>query len=204
NLGNALCAAGPKDVPLITVGAAPLACETAWVGADDRRAGNLVGAVLGRHARGRSCTNVRLVIVANSAADPVGSARVEGIEDGVAAACPDLVDQAIRLDAATQDRAYADFTTALSTIGADEEVRAGTVAVAGIGGDQLARCAIRAHIGWVGDAALFPDRYGEVVVPALVDALNGTPIPAAMYVETRFLTPASVDRYYDDAECPDQ
>ena len=224
NLGDALCAAGPKDVPLITVGAAPLACETAWVGADDQRAGRLVGTVLGRHARGLNCTDVRLVIVTNSAADPVSTARVAGIEDGVTAACPDLVDRAIRLDAASQDRAYADFTTALSTIGADERVvvgtvndaaaqgvvaaipdeRTGTVAVAGIGGDQRARCAIRARRGWVGDAALFPDRYGEVVVPALLDALDGRPVPPAMYVDTRFLTATSVERYYDDSECQDQ
>jgi ribose transport system substrate-binding protein len=224
NLGEALCAAGPPGVPLIAVGGAPLACETAWVGADDHRAGSLVGEVLGRHARGANCTDVRLVIVANSAADPVSAARVAGITDGITAACPGLADEAIVLDAAGQDRAYADFTTALSTIAADQRVvvgavndasaqgvaaaipdeRAGTVVVAGIGGDERARCEIRTNHGWIGDAALFPDRYGEVVVPALLDALNGDPVPPAMYVETRFLTATSVDRYYDATECQDQ
>jgi ribose transport system substrate-binding protein len=224
NLGEALCAAGPANVPLFTVGGAPLACETAWVGADDRRAGSLVGTVLGRHARGVGCADVRLVIVANSAAGPVSAARVAGITEGVTAACPDVADEAITLDAPSQDRAYADFTTALSTIGSEQRVvvgavndaaaqgvaaaipddRAGTIVVAGIGGDQRARCEIRTQHGWIGDAALFPERYGEVVVPALLDALNGAPVPPAMYVQTRFLTATSVNRYYDRTECQGQ
>ncbi len=93
---------------------------------------------------------------------------------------------------------------AQGVVAAIPDERAGTVVVAGIGGDQRARCAIRAHRGWVGDAALFPDRYGEVVVPALLDALDGRPVPPAMYVDTRFLTAASLDHYYDADECQDQ
>jgi len=41
-------------------------------------------------------------------------------------------------------------------------------------------------------------------VPALLDALDGRPVPPAMYVDTRFLTATSVERYYDDSECQDQ
>ena len=152
NLGDALCAAGPKDVPLITVGAAPLACETAWVGADDAAPGNLVGGVLGRNARGRGCTDVRLVIVANSAADPVSAARVAGIEEAATPPVPTWRPRRSLLDAATQDRAYADFTTALSTIGADEQVLVGTVndaaaqgVVAAIPDDRAGTVAVAGH-----------------------------------------------------------
>ena len=55
--GEALCDAGPQDVPLIAIAAAPVSCETAEVGADDQRAGFLAGMELGpdRTAPHRLC-----------------------------------------------------------------------------------------------------------------------------------------------------
>lgn len=42
-----------------------------------------------------------------------------------------------------------------------------------VGADQRARCEMAMHPQLIGDAALFPDRYGDVAVPALMDVLNG-------------------------------
>ena len=68
--------------------------------------------------------------------------------------------------------------------------------------DDAARERIVAEPWWIGDAALFPDRYGEVAVPALLDAIAGKVVPADMYVETTFVTADSIAEFYDVGDCP--
>lgn len=222
-VGEALCAAGPQDAPLITVAAAPVSCQRAQVGADDRRAGFLTGQALGRSARLRAgCQHDVLVVITGDPADPASARRTEGILDGVAGECPASGADPVLLDAATQDRAYEAFTNELTALPDDTEVlvaavddgtalgaaaavpaaRADRITLAAVGADQRARCRIVAEPWWIGDAALFPDRYGEVVVPALLDAIAGTDVPADMYVETAFVTADSLATFYDLGDCP--
>ncbi len=222
DVGEALCAAGPQDVPLIAIAAAPVSCETAEVGADDRRAGFLVGMALGQNSQLRSaCADDTLVIVADGATHTHDSQRTAGIRAGFTAECPGPLSNEVLLDASTQDGAYLAFTNALSGVPDDVTVlvaaiddssalgavaaipsaRAGSITVAAIGADPRARCEILANPHWVGDAALFPDRYGEIAVPALLDALQGQEIPRNMYIETTFVTAASLANYYDISDC---
>ena len=160
DLGEALCAAGPSDVPLIVVAAAPVSCETAAVGADDRRAGFLVGTALGEIARTRShCAPDAFLIATNSEADTISTLRVEGIRAGYADICPGSITKGLVMDAVTQDRAYQAFTTALTALPNDAEIlvaavndgaalgvaaaipdaRTTHVSLAGIGADQRAQ-----------------------------------------------------------------
>lgn len=222
-LNQALCAAGPTGVPLIAVAAASVSCQTASVGADDRLAGFLVGAALGQVSRARShCVPAAVVIIGNRQTETISSRRVDGIRAGYTSVCPGPVTGERLVDAGTQDLAYAEFTKALTALPEHGEVlvaavndgsalgaaaaipagRVGHVSLAGIGGDQRARCEILANSDWIGDAALFPDRYGEVAVPALLDALQGRAVPPTMYVPTLFVTAATMGRYYDVTECP--
>jgi hypothetical protein len=128
------------------------------------------------------------------------------------------------VDAGTQGRAYDAFTAALTTIPTDDDilvavvndsaalgviaatpdVRSARVRVSSIGADQRARCEMVANPLWVGDAALFPDRYGEVAVPALFDALAGRSVPGMLFVQTAFVTAATLPDYYPVADCPQQ
>lgn len=223
NVGDALCAAGPQDVPLITVAAAPVSCQSAHVGADDRRAGFLVGQALGRSARLRTgCPEDAFVIIAGDPADPMGARRTDGIEQGFATECPVPAAGPVLLDASTQDRAYEAFANELTALPDDAEIlvaavddgtalgaaaavpasRADRITLASVGADQRARCRIVAEPWWIGDAALFPDRYGEVAVPALLDAIAGKVVPADMFVETTFVTADSIAEFYDVGDCP--
>lgn len=223
DLGTALCDAGPQEVPLIVIAGAPLDCQTASVGADDRQAGFLVGRALGDSARSHTgCRHDAFVIVTNGAAETVSTDRVEGIREGFTAVCPDGPTGEVLLDAGTQDLAYDSFSTALTGLPADAEILAAAVndgaalgvaaavpdsrreyvTVAAIGADQRARCEIIADRFWIGDAALFPDRYGEVVVPAMLDALGGRSVPARMFIESSFVTATDIADLYDDADCP--
>lgn len=223
NLGDALCAAGPTDVPLIAVGSAPMTCETGWVAADDRRAGMQVGAALGQVARASTdCVGQTLMLVGDLSAGPVSMARLDGVRAGFADRCPQVAAEPKMLDAGTQDRAFKAFRTALDALPADSRVlvgsvtdaaalgiaaaipadRADMVTLAAVGGDHRARCEMAVNHAWLGDAALFPDRYGEVVVPVLLDALDGRAVPPAMYVTTNFLTAANFAGLYPNDECP--
>lgn len=222
-LGTALCEAGPQDVPLIVIAGAPLDCQTASVGADDRRAGFLAGQALGLAARSKTeCRHDTFVLVTDGAAETVSADRVAGIREGFMAICPDGPTQEMLLDAGTQELAYDSFGTALSTVPTDAVILAAavndaaalgmTVAVpdarreqvsmVAIGADLSARCEISADQQWIGDAALFPDRYGEVVVPAMLDALHGRSVPARMFVESSFVTAADIGAPADLTDCP--
>ncbi|WP_157695154.1 sugar ABC transporter substrate-binding protein [Nakamurella panacisegetis] len=219
DVGAALCDVGPKGVPLIAVAASPLSCQTAGVGADDRQAGLLIGRELGGVPRNSSdCARSTLVIVNDSASASVSTERVAGIRAGFSALCPGA---AVRvLDAGTQDRAYDAFravfpvlpegilvaavndAAALGVVAATPDGRANQVTVAAIGADQQARCEMTKNPVWLGDAALFPDRYGQVAVPALLKALAGQHIPRNLYIQTTFVTPATLGRYYGTGDCP--
>ncbi len=225
DLGQALCDAGPQGVPLITIAAVPVRCQSGGVGADDEQAGFLVGRALGRVPRNRSaCERSALVILGNTAAGTVSAERIAGIRSGFAAQCPFLTTAPQILDAGTQDRAYNAFTAVLTSIAGDAVVlvaavndaaalgvvaaiptsRSAHVVVAAIGADQRARCEMLADPAWIGDAALFPERYGEVAVPALLDAMAGRKVPPSMYVRSTFVSSATLGDFYDVSECPTQ
>lgn len=224
-LGQSLCDVGPKNVPLIAIAASPISCATVDVGADDVEAGFLVGRRLaGLPGNRPACARSTLVIVTDRAAGAVSTGRVDGIKAGFSAVCPGLVKDVLILDAGTQDRAYDAFTAALTNLPAEDHilvatvnddaalgvvaatptVRAPRVTVAAIGADLRARCEMAADPQWVGDAALFPDRYGEVAVPALLDALAGRRVPGSLYIRTVFVTAATLSDFYSVPECPTQ
>lgn len=211
-------------MPLIAI-ADPVSCQTAQVGADNYRAGFVTGGELGRASfNGSKCDYDAVVIATDGAIRSANSLRTDGIRAGLRQQCPGPIINEVVLDAGTQDVAYQSFTNALTALPDDAEVlvaavddgaamgvaaaipdaRAAHITLAAIGADQRARCEIVANPQWIGDAALFPDRYGEVAVPALLDALGGREIPPSMYVETTFVTADSLDDFYDISDCPGQ
>lgn len=46
--------------------------------------------------------------------------------------------------------------------------------------------------------AVFPERHGEYVVPAVSAILAGRPVPRAIYVENEAITLANIDRWYPE------
>ena len=48
----------------------------------------------------------------------------------------------------------------------------------------------------VGSVAYFPERYGENLIRVSLDILNQRPVPPAVFVEHKLITPTSVDHYY--------
>src|SRR5437868_2089355 len=49
---------------------------------------------------------------------------------------------------------------------------------------------------FVGSVAYFPERYGENLIRVSLDILNQRPVPPAVFVEHKLVTPVTVDHYY--------
>src|SRR6266851_276619 len=47
-----------------------------------------------------------------------------------------------------------------------------------------------------GSVAFFPERYGENLIRVSLDILNPRPVPPAVFVEHKLITPTTVDHYY--------
>jgi ribose transport system substrate-binding protein len=48
----------------------------------------------------------------------------------------------------------------------------------------------------LGSVAFFPERYGEDLIRVSLDILNRRPVPPAVFVQHKLVTPATVDHYY--------
>ena len=48
----------------------------------------------------------------------------------------------------------------------------------------------------VGSVAYFPEQYGEGIVQLALDILRHQPVPPAVFVKHKLLTPENVDHYY--------
>jgi ribose transport system substrate-binding protein len=49
---------------------------------------------------------------------------------------------------------------------------------------------------FVGSVAYFPEKYGENLIRVSLDILNQRPVPPAVFVEHKLVTPTTVDHYY--------
>jgi ribose transport system substrate-binding protein len=89
----------------------------------------------------------------------------------------------------------------VSAIGAlrafEEAGRADTCAVIGQNASSEGRAELREpNTRLVGSVAFFPERYGPDLIKVSLDILNKRPIPPAVFVEHKLVTPATIEHYY--------
>ena len=89
----------------------------------------------------------------------------------------------------------------VSAIGAlrafEEAGRADTCAVMGQNASLEGRAELREpNTRMVGSVAFFPERYGPDLVRVSLDILNKKPVPPAVFVEHKLVTPMTVDHFY--------
>jgi len=89
----------------------------------------------------------------------------------------------------------------VSAIGAlrafEEAGRADTCAVMGQNASPEGRAEMRqANTRLIGSVAFFPDRYGPDLVKVSLDILNKKPVPPAVFVDHKLVTPATIDHFY--------
>jgi len=89
----------------------------------------------------------------------------------------------------------------VSAIGAlrafEEAGRADTCAVIGQNASPEGRAELRVpNTRLVGSVAFFPERYGPDLIKVSLDILNKRPVPPAVFVEHKLVTPTTVEHYY--------
>lgn len=223
--GQEICDAGP-DVPVIAIDIAQGDCQTAFMGANNARAGFIGGEGLGKWiAENWNCEIDAWVSLEDFGVGSVNDARMDGQREGYESVCGPIDESVVQvreLDAGRQDLALAAFGDTLTALpdasriavvainddgisaalaAARTQGREDQVAVSGMGVDPISHCEIAAGGQWAGSAAFFPERYGEIGIPYLIDAANGQEIPENLLVDHLYITKDNIADYYDVSAC---
>ena len=214
---DAICQAGPAG-PVIAIDIEQGSCQSAFMGANNQYAGFLAGQALGNAIKTKTnCKYDAYVSMEEPAAGAVNTARmVTGYQAGFSSVCGPITnlktENAFRIDVAQTT-----FTDVLTTLpgahtivvaGINDDAIEGALAaakiagrtndlyVSGQGADPSAWCLIKGNPQWVGDAAYFPERYGEIGVPYLLQAIKGQKIPVMLLLPHQIINSANIDSIY--------
>ncbi|MFV0407108.1 MAG: sugar ABC transporter substrate-binding protein [Propioniciclava sp.] len=219
---QAICDAGP-DGPVIAIDIAQGDCQQAFMGANNSRAGFVAGEGLGQYMKEKfNCEYDAYVSLEDKGVGEVNELRMNGIREGFQSVCPGELKNERVLDAGRQDIAltkFGDTLTALPgmeriiVVGINDDSVLGAYAAArtagrgdnlhmsGMGADPTSHCEIATNPNWAGDSAFFPERYGEIGVPYLLDLINGTDVPEQLLVNHTFINKDNVADFYDVSGC---
>ncbi|WP_433892442.1 sugar ABC transporter substrate-binding protein [Streptomyces sp. CA-111067] len=213
---DSICGAGPS-VPVIAIDIAQGSCQTSFMGANNEFAGNLAGKALGTYMKKNfDCEYDAFVSMEEPDAGEVNTARMGGYRKGFESVCGPVknlrTENAFRIDqarttfadvlttlpgahkivvAAINDDAIEGALAAAKTAGRQKDLY-----VSGQGADPSSWCAIKSNPQWVGDTAYFPERYGEIGVPYLIQAIKGQTIPKNLLVPHQIINSANVGSVY--------
>jgi ribose transport system substrate-binding protein len=216
-----ICAAGPQ-VPVIAIDIHQAPCEKAFTGANNTFAGHLAGLALGQYFKSLyNCRYDAFVSMEEPDAGQVNQDRMGGYRTGFEAVCGKIhnlrTENAFRIDQARTT--FADVLTALPgahriiTVAINDDALEGALAaaktanryddlyLAGQGADPSAWCAIKANKHWVADTAYFPERYGEIGVPYLIDLVHGKSVPPNLFVPHQIINSSNIDSIYRPTGC---
>src|SRR5262249_4954136 len=80
--------------------------------------------------------------------------------------------------------------------------RLGDLYVVGQGGDPTSwpyLCGKTPFKNWGGEVRYFPQRYGDYVVPLLLNVIKGKKEPKTVYLKPHVITPANIKSFYPNA-----
>jgi ribose transport system substrate-binding protein len=168
------------------------------------------------------CQYDAFVSLEQPAAGVVNDFRMGGYREGFESICGPI-ENLREIDAGgVTDTARTVFTDVLTTlpgaerivvVGINDDVLLGALAAArtsgregnlymsGQGGDPSAHCEIANNPNWVGDVAYFPERYGEIGIPYIIDMINGVDIPFDLLVPHQWLNADNIGDFYDVSGC---
>jgi ribose transport system substrate-binding protein len=216
-----ICAAY-GDLPTIAIDIHQAPCETAFMGADNTLAGELAGKYVGDALKAENgCEYTAVVTLDTKGAGATTEARVNGMIAGFEEACGKIDEAKFRsLDVGgTTDLAVTKFGDQLSalepggiivvlslnddmslgafaaarTAGRESELR-----LAGQGADPTSWKEIACNPQWLADTAYFPERYGEILIPAVVKLLNGETIEKNLFTQHDVVTKDNVRTLYPE------
>ncbi|MBW9116544.1 sugar ABC transporter substrate-binding protein [Rhizobium cauense] len=218
-----ICAEGPK-VPVIAIDIEQKPCETAFVGAANSYAGEIVGHELGMYfAKNFNCEYDAFVSLESTAVGVVNDQRMGGIRKAFEAVCGPvqnlrIIDTGAGGQADAAQRQVTDTLTALPgaakviTVGINEDVITAALAAArtqgrtqdlylGVQNFDPDNCQIWTAPHFIATAAYFPERYADLIVPNLVKAIKGEKINNQILVPHELITPENIAKVYPEYAC---
>jgi ribose transport system substrate-binding protein len=214
-----------EGIPVIAIDI-PMAGAT-FFGADNYRAGYMAGEAAAEWVNENWDGQVDAVLSLDlPQSGPIPAARMQGQLEGLLdnlAGDPPAEDMIFHLDSKnTQDESFKVVSDTLPKIPNAEHIvgvhindgtALGTIAALEAAGREDQAIVVAqgadpsAQVEWMkegsiflGDTAYFPERYGEYLIPAIIDALECKPLPPAIYVDHVFLTADNLCEYYPESE----
>ena len=193
------------SVPTIAIDIIQPPCQIAFMGANNHEAGRLGGAELGKYAKANwDCDFTAYVSLESTAAGAANTDRMGGWRDGFKESCPIPKDKERILDGADRtDPALEQMTNLLGALRGDkiivvainEDGILGAIGAAntlgrqkdlfygGQGTDPSIWKDVACNPNYIASVAYFPERYGTLLIPNMVKALEGETIPKEIFTE---------------------
>jgi len=207
-------------LPTIAIDIHQAPCEVAFMGADNTVAGEISGKYVGDTLKTENdCKYTAVVTLDTKGAGKTTEARVNGMIAGFEEACGKIpADKFKSLDVGgTTDLAVTKFGDQLSAIkpggtivvlSLNDDMSLGAFAaartagreaelrLAGQGADPTSWKDIACNPQWLADTAYFPERYGEILIPAVVKLLNGETVEKNLFTKHEVVTKDNVRTLY--------
>ena len=218
DLSEDICAM-TGDAPTIGIIYDQGPCQVSLLEIDHFESGRIAGEAMGQLAADRWGCDVRaFVSLESGTGDPVGRARMDGYREGYREHC-DLPKEVVALSNAQHlVTARTQMATLLERLKGKPILVAGVSDIAILGAmqaasdagrekqlwysGQLADPAIRDEIAcderYIASVAQFPERFGSVLVPDLVDAIAGRDVPGRIEAELQLVTSTNVRQLFPD------
>jgi ribose transport system substrate-binding protein len=221
-LASAICDAGP-DGPVIAIDIVQEPCQDAFMGAANEYAGFIAGQAVGEFASSEwDCDYDAYVSLESTASPDASEQRMGGYREGFQSVCPGELKNERVLDADRTDSARTKFTDVLTALPGQDRIvvvalnddgalgalaaantagRGDDIWLSAQGADPSAHCEIANNPQWIADTGYFPERYGEIGVPYLIDAVKGEKLPKELLVPHELITAENIADYYEVEDC---
>ena len=208
------------DVPTIAIDIVQDPCQIAFMGANNREAGRMAGAVIGEFAETEwDCDFTAYVSLESTAAGAANTDRMGGYRDGFTEFCEIPEDKERILDGADRtDPALEQMTNLLGAlpgeriivVAINEDGILGAIGAAntlgrqtdlyysGQGTDPSIWKDIACNPNYIASTAYFPERYGELLIPNMIAAIQGEEIPEEIFTEHVIVTSENIREVYPE------
>ncbi len=214
-----ICAAY-NSVPTIAIDIIQEPCQIAFMGANNREAGRMGGRAIGQYAKDTwDCDFTAYVSLESTAAGAANTDRMGGYREGFQEFCEIPEDKERVLDGADRtDPALEQMTNLLGALQGDrivvvainEDGILGAIGAAntlgrqddlfysGQGTDPSVWKEVACNPNYIASVAYFPERYGTLLIPNIVKALQGETIPEEIFTEHEVVTRDNIRTVYPD------
>lgn len=208
------------SVPTIAIDIIQPPCQIAFMGANNKEAGRMAGAELGKYAKTTwNCDFTAYVSLESAASGQANTDRMGGFRTGFKESCPIPKDKERILDGADRtDPALEQVTNLLGAlkgnrilvVAINEDGILGAIGAAntlgrqkdlyyaGQGADPSAWKDIACNPNYIATVAYFPERYGTLLVPNMVKALQGETIPKEIFTQHEVINKDNIRTVYPE------